>query len=735
MYRFALTLSLLIAITAAAATVAYPASAEAAQGVRLRRFALVVGANDGGQERTRLRYAASDARAFAHVVRELGGVDSADVAMIVEPDADALERAFAAMKRDMAQLRDRPHRVEFLLYYSGHSDEKGLLLGGRHYSYAALREQIHAMPADVHIAILDSCSSGAFTRTKGGVRRPAFLVDDATQVRGHAFLSSSSADEAAQESDRIRASFFTHYLVSGLRGGADANRDGRVTLNEAYQFAFNETVTRTGGTRFGAQHPAYDMHLVGSGDIVMTDLRRVSASLVMSDALHGRLFIRDQGGHLVVELQKAAGAPMLIGIGAGRYRVTLEQGARRLGADIELRDGRQTVLTPAQFHTMHAEATVARGTAVDAQADGGAADGAVRTVPASISLVPGVALGTGWQRGIRNHASLNVLIGSGTALRGVEIGGLGNLRSGAVEGVQIAGLGNLNAGETRGWQVGGVANLNDDATSGWQVGGVFNWNHGEFRGWQTGGVFNRNRGAFSGWQLGGAANWNRGALTGVQTAGVVNVSEDRVRGAQIAVLNIGADVTGTQIGVVNIARSVRGSQIGVVNVADTYAAGGPFGPLNFVRDGYRRVELWSSDMALANLGVKLGSKHVYGLITASSGSLGDDEQYALGIGVGTHQPLSERLYLDVDLATHNIFGERGSPLDETLWQLRAAAGYDFGPLSAFAGASLGVFSPDVDAPLLERPLLWNIVGDGDSDGAAGDIRLQLVPGAFAGVAY
>ena len=45
--------------------------------------------------------------------------------------------------------------------------------------------------------------------------------------------------EAAQESDRICASYFTHYLVSGFRGAADLSGDGKVTLNEAYQFAFN----------------------------------------------------------------------------------------------------------------------------------------------------------------------------------------------------------------------------------------------------------------------------------------------------------------------------------------------------------------------------------------------------------------------------------------------------------------------------------------------------------------
>jgi hypothetical protein len=100
-------------------------------------------------------------------------------------------------------------------------------------------------------------------------------------MRGHAFLTSSAETEAAQESDRIRASYFTHYLISGFRGAADLSGDGKVTLNEAYQFAFNETLGRTVDTRGGAQHPSYDINLTGTGDVVMTDVRQTTATIVL----------------------------------------------------------------------------------------------------------------------------------------------------------------------------------------------------------------------------------------------------------------------------------------------------------------------------------------------------------------------------------------------------------------------------------------------------------------------
>ena len=64
---------------------------------------------------------------------------------------------------------------QFFVYYSGHSDEEGLLLGGSRLSYAQLRQDLDGVPAEVRVAILDSCASGAFTRVKGGQMRPAFL--------------------------------------------------------------------------------------------------------------------------------------------------------------------------------------------------------------------------------------------------------------------------------------------------------------------------------------------------------------------------------------------------------------------------------------------------------------------------------------------------------------------------------------------------------------------------------
>ena len=308
-----------------AATLAGPSHASSAP---LRRLALVVGASRGGAQRVKLRYATEDAKSLAQVLHSLGGIETRDLTLLLEPDRERLEAGLSALRRRLAGLRRNGSRIEVIVYYSGHSDEHGLLLNGERLSYEALRRAIAVLPADVRLAIIDSCASGALTRQKGGVRRSPFAIDNSTEVRGQAFLTSASADEAAQESDRLKLSFFTHHLISGLRGAADANRDKRVTLNEAYQYAFSRTLRETVTTASGAQHANYDMQLAGRGNLVLTDLRQPSAALVLPATLKGELYLRDAAKRLVAEVRLTGDGPLTLGIEPGSYTLQLRSGVK-----------------------------------------------------------------------------------------------------------------------------------------------------------------------------------------------------------------------------------------------------------------------------------------------------------------------------------------------------------------------------------------------------------------------
>jgi hypothetical protein len=345
------------------------ASASAAPSQPLRRFALVIGSNNGAGEREQLRYAGHDAATFADVLQQLGGVTKPDLAMLAEPDMGAIDSAFDALGKRVRDERKPGQRVELVVYYSGHADETGLLIGGGHYDYAKLRERIRGVPADVRIAILDSCASGSFTRMKGGTKMPPFLRDSSNRVEGFAYLSSSSADEDAQESDKLGASFFTYFFVAALRGAADRNHDGRITLSEAYQFSYEMTLGRTQNTLHGPQHPAYDMHLSGTGDVVLTDLRSTESSLVLPAAVHGHLVILDGNNRVTVELTKEAGDPLVLALPNDTYSVHVSNRSGELVAKITLDHDGRIELQPESLHRASPEETIARGVLVDTDDD------------------------------------------------------------------------------------------------------------------------------------------------------------------------------------------------------------------------------------------------------------------------------------------------------------------------------------------------------------------------------
>jgi hypothetical protein len=300
------------------------------------RFALVVGDDDGGIGTRPLRYADRDARRIADILGRLGGVRPEDLRILTNADAGEVRRAFDRLDAASAAARARGEPTLLFVYYSGHSKDGELRLGDSRMPLAELRQRLAGAPADVRIGLLDSCQSGLITRSKGVRLVPAFSVEKARAEeavpKGLVLIASSAADEESQESDDIDGSFFTHYLASGLLGDADANGDGRVTLAEAYAYAFGRTVGSTADTAAGPQHPSYLYDLGGAGDLVLTDLVPARGGLLFGAALDGVYVVLDQTRKAVAEVAKATGEVRRLALPPGRYTLKKpEQGFLLVG--------------------------------------------------------------------------------------------------------------------------------------------------------------------------------------------------------------------------------------------------------------------------------------------------------------------------------------------------------------------------------------------------------------------
>jgi len=675
-----------------------------------RRFALIVGANNGGRERAVLRYAQRDARAVSAVLEQLGGVEQNDRVLLLEPSPSDLSAALNGLRDRASAARQGGQRTELLFYYSGHSDERGLLLGEARVPYRDVREGLVAVGTAVHVGVLDSCASGALTRLKGGKRRAPFLLDSSNAVQGHAFLTSSSADEGAQESDRVGASFFTHYLVSGLRGAADFSGDGRVTLNEAYRFAFDETLARTEDTSAGPQHAAYDIQLVGTGDLVMTDLRQTGAALHIPKGLAGRMYLRDTRGNLVVELNKPQGRVIELALEAQTYVILLDQEGKLSRASVTLAPNTTTELRANAFVVVEGERNRLRG---DPRAEPVVAS-EYRTVGFGIGIVPPLSTNEMFGRatrdarvGIRNHASLHFGWGRAHLLEGVGVTfGLGQVHE-RVEGVQVA-IGANFTRELKGAQVAVGLNV-ADSVDGAQVAAGVSFARGHVEGVQVG--------------LGNLARSNKGAQ--ISLANVVKEST----GAQLGLANGASTITGLQVGLGNGAVRFDGLQLGLGNFAfDPHAHGaqvglfnantgrlqgfqlglfnyadrasGQFGLISVTREGGVHPLAFTTDVMPLQAGLRFDADYTYSTLIVGLAPESGKDTYSGGFGFGgkiplklAHLPSKHKLWLEPEVSHQTLVfdGTFAKTNPSTLSRLSLQARYQIhAHLSAFIGPSVSV---------------------------------------------
>lgn len=161
----------------------------------------------------------------------------------------------------------------FVFYYAGHgygssgslamSDATTTESSETSFSTTGLLTAVAAVPARVRVVILDSCYSGAFV-TESPTVSP--YPDDYTETTLFSYpfsftliekaaaafssassgdlivLSAAGADETSQEIAGIGHGVFTAGLLVSSKYG-DSNRDGEVTLTEAYNYAANYVQT------------------------------------------------------------------------------------------------------------------------------------------------------------------------------------------------------------------------------------------------------------------------------------------------------------------------------------------------------------------------------------------------------------------------------------------------------------------------------------------------------------
>jgi hypothetical protein len=350
--------------------VAWASGASAA----VRRYALIMGNNRGDASDAQLRYAESDAQRIYDALKDLGSFEPGDMVLLQGEQAERAQSTLIGLNDRIRQTIAGGSEALLFVYYSGHGGADALHMSATHLDFSRLEQLVRGSAATFRVLVVDSCRSGALTRVKGGHAAPPFdiQVDEHLSEQGLVLLTSSAANEDAQESDELRGSFFTHYFVSALLGAADDDGDGRVTLEEAYRYAYEATLRSSSATWAGMQHPTFRYELQGAGKLPLTELPVAGQRRAMLMFPAGRAYLvmeRSDQGAVVGEVSEAARARHL-SVRAGRYFIRGRAADALLEGEIDAPEGAAVEVSDDRLHRIAYARLVRKGKGVRSAAQG-----------------------------------------------------------------------------------------------------------------------------------------------------------------------------------------------------------------------------------------------------------------------------------------------------------------------------------------------------------------------------
>ncbi len=264
---------------------------------KVKRYALIVGNNAPPADEASLeplKYADDDAARYFELTRSWG----AESILLAVLDSDTqrrfpqlpimarpptrrnLDDAINALSNKAAYDRKRGDEPVLYFIFAGHGSVRDgspylSLLDARITQQVLYDEIIGRVSAARTHLIVDACHAGGVVGSRGLFDRELAAETTDVSVDGVAGLSklsqhpnvgvilAATLGEEVHEWSRIESGVFSHEVISGLRGPADVNRDGRIEYSEIQAFvasANRDLKDRRTAPQVIAYPPAQDHH-------------------------------------------------------------------------------------------------------------------------------------------------------------------------------------------------------------------------------------------------------------------------------------------------------------------------------------------------------------------------------------------------------------------------------------------------------------------------------------------
>jgi len=241
-----------------------------------------------------LRYTVADAESLYQLLVGPGGFKKEHVLLITDKTekTPTLRNIKWALGTFLARSAKKDDTV--VIFFAGHGapeiDQRGVERDGLAkylipsdadpddlYSTALPMDEMQTIfgrvEAERMVVFLDACYSGAAGgRTFSSKKTRAANLDDQflerlTRSKGRAIITASRPSEVSIELPELGHGIFTYYLVQGLKGAADLNKDGIVTVQELYEYVEQQVSVKSRSVG-GNQHPVMKGEMEGALPLV-----------------------------------------------------------------------------------------------------------------------------------------------------------------------------------------------------------------------------------------------------------------------------------------------------------------------------------------------------------------------------------------------------------------------------------------------------------------------------------
>jgi hypothetical protein len=199
-------------------------------------FAVIVGCADYKRQNLDLRFSDDDAYRFYAYLKscEGGGIPDEHIAVLVDEAANK-----SNIIKTMNDVFSKATASDMLLFFfSGHGAENAFCPTDitDQFSTLLLHSEVKAVfkkyPAKYKVCFADACFSGSIYH---GTPTASATIP-ATSETNVVIMMSSKNTETSHENMKMRQGAFTYYLIKGLKGSADRDKDRIVNLGEIFTY-------------------------------------------------------------------------------------------------------------------------------------------------------------------------------------------------------------------------------------------------------------------------------------------------------------------------------------------------------------------------------------------------------------------------------------------------------------------------------------------------------------------